>query len=114
MQMNALRTVALLLAALGAAPSPAPPPAAVVRVKDFAYHPPALTVAPGTTVRFVNEDGEAHTVTAVDRSFDSGGLDTGDAWTHVFAKPGIYRYFCALHPFMKGAIVVRAAGGTTP
>jgi plastocyanin len=62
----------------------------------------------------VNDDGEAHAVTAVDKSFDSAGLDSGDACTHSFTKPGTYAYFCALHPYMKGVIVVRATGGTTP
>ena len=110
--MNTLILASALLAALGTAPTAAPSPA--VHIKDFAYHPATITVAPGTTVRFVNDDGEAHTVTAVDKSFDSAGLDSGDAWTHSFSKPGRYAYFCALHPYMKGAVVVRATGGTTP
>jgi plastocyanin len=85
---------------------------ATVHIKDFAYDPATITVASGAVVRFVNDDGEAHTVTARDKSFDSAGLDTGDAWTHRFTKPGTYAYFCALHPYMHGVVVVRAAGGT--
>ena len=81
-----------------------------VHIKNFAYAPATLTVQPGTVVRFVNDDGEAHTVTAVDKSFDSTGLDTGSAWSYRFAKPGHYAFFCALHPYMKGTVVVRAAG----
>lgn len=72
--------------------------------------PPVLHVAPGTVVRFVNDDSEAHTVTASDKSFDSGGLDTNDAWTHVFSKVGTFSYFCALHPYMKGSVVVKEGG----
>jgi plastocyanin len=100
-----------MVAVLGTADRSAGP---TVHIKDFGYHPATLTVAPGTTVRFVNDDGEAHTVTAADASFDSTGLDTGDAWARTFSKPGTYAYFCALHPYMKGVIVVRAAGGATP
>jgi plastocyanin len=110
--MKTLILASALLAALGTAPTAPPPP--TVHIKDFAYRAATLTVAPGTAVRFVNDDGEAHTVTAVDRSFDSTGLDSGDAWTHRFTKPGTYAYFCALHPYMKGVIVVRASGGSTP
>jgi plastocyanin len=77
-----------------------------VHIKDFAFAPKTLSVPAGTVVRFVNDDGEAHTVTAADRSFDSTGLDTGNAWAYRFAKPGRYPYFCALHPYMKGTIVV--------
>jgi plastocyanin len=112
--MNALLLASLLLASLATPPTAAPTSGPTVHIKDFAYHPASLTVAPGTTVKFVNDDGEAHTVTAVDKSFDSAGMDSGDAWTHTFTKPGTYAYFCALHPYMKGTIIVRAAGGTTP
>ncbi len=59
---------------------------------------------------FVNDDDDAHTVTAADGSFDSKGLDTGGTWRHAFAKSGTYAYFCELHPFMKATIVVKAAG----
>ncbi|HET7814537.1 MAG TPA: cupredoxin family copper-binding protein [Candidatus Baltobacteraceae bacterium] len=82
--------------------------AAVVTIANFAFAPATLTVRAGTTVRFVNNDSEAHTVTAKN-GFNSGGLDTGDSWSHRFDRPGTYRYFCALHPYMKGTIVVRAA-----
>ena len=112
--MKTLILASLLLAALGTNQAAALSTGPTVHIKDFAYHAATLTVAPGTTVRFVNDDGEAHTVTAADKSFDSTGLDTGDTWTHSFTKPGTYAYFCALHPYMKGVILVRAAGGTTP
>jgi plastocyanin len=103
-----MKTLALaaLTALLAAAPAQSPP-AATVHIKDFAFVPARLTVDAGAVVRFVNDDGEAHTVTAVDKSFDSEGLDTDAQWTHRFAKPGTYAYFCELHPYMKGTIVVR-------
>ncbi len=91
-------------------PSPAPSPAAVVHVKDFAYHAVRVTVHVGDTVKFINDDGDAHTVTASDKTFDSGGLDTGESWSRTFTKPGTYAYFCALHPYMKGMVVVLPAG----
>ena len=83
---------------------------ATVHIKNFAFVPATLTVPAGSVVRFVNDDGEAHTVTAVDRSFDSTGIDGGEAWAYRFAKPGKFAYFCALHPYMKGAVVVAPAG----
>jgi plastocyanin len=106
-------TVLLALAAafacaapVAAIPATAPPPVATVHIKDFAYHANAVTVHVGDAVRFVNDDGDAHTVTASDKSFDSGGLDAGESWTRVFTKPGKYAYFCALHPYMKAIVVV--------
>lgn len=101
---------------LGALTLPAPPAHAqtaptsgpVVHIKMFKFTPAALTVKAGTTVTFINDDTDAHTVTAVDKTFDSGGLDTNDKWTHTFAKAGTYSYFCAVHPYMKGAVTVTA------
>jgi plastocyanin len=95
------------IVALGAgASAPAAVPATTVHIANFAFVPAKLAVPAGTTVRFVNDDTEAHTVTAKDRTFDSGGLDTGDAWTYRFAAAGTFAYFCAMHPYMHGTIVV--------
>jgi len=107
--MRSILFAALLGATLGATSAPAP--TATVHIRGFAYVPATLHVVVGASVRFVNDDGEAHTVTSSDRVFDSGGLDTGDAWTHVFSKAGTYSYFCALHPYMKGSVVVVKEGG---
>ena len=109
-----MNTTALALAIALAAGEAAPPAAGVtVHIKNFAYVPAKVTVPAGTVVRFVNDDGEAHTVTAQDRSFDSTGLDAGSAWTYRFVKPGSFPYYCELHPYMKGTVVV-VASGTTP
>jgi plastocyanin len=101
----------LSLACLGASPAPtptaSPKPAAIVHINDFKYAPTPVTVKTGDTVEFINDDSEAHTVTSDDKSFDSGGMDTGDTWTHVFTKPGKYSYFCALHPWMKAVVIVK-------
>lgn len=100
-----------LLAGLALMPPPAASAAATatVHIKNFAFVPASLTVAPGTAVTFVNDDDEPHTVTAVDKSFDSEGLDTHQTWTHAFAKAGTYAYFCEMHPYMHGTVVVKAA-----
>ena len=107
--------LSLLATAPGGAatPSPAPSAAATVHIKDFAYKSPVVTVTAGQAILFVNDDDEAHTVTSNDKLFESGGLDQGDSWVHVFDKTGTYHYFCALHPWMKGTIVVKAAKGTS-
>lgn len=84
--------------------------AATIAINDFKFKPAVVTITAGQSVRFINRDQEAHTVTATDKRFDSAGLDTGDSWSHRFAKPGRYTYFCELHPYMKGTIVVLARG----
>jgi plastocyanin len=85
----------------------------IVSIDQFTFKPAVVTIRAGESVRFVNRDEEAHTVSARDQSFDSGGLDMDGSWTHRFTKPGTYRYFCALHPYMQGTIVVVPAGGHT-
>ncbi len=79
----------------------------VVHVKGFAFVPATVTVSAGQSVRFVQDDQTPHTVSAVDKSFDSGNLDQHPTWSHAFAKPGTYAYICAYHPAMTGTIVVK-------
>jgi plastocyanin len=102
----ALATV-LAVVAVGAAAHAGASPAAHVTINHFAFEPAQLSVAAGTTVTWVNNDEEAHTVTALDRSYASAGLEHEEAYTHRFATPGTYTYFCALHPHMTATVVVR-------
>ncbi|MGH7708318.1 MAG: cupredoxin domain-containing protein [Vulcanimicrobiaceae bacterium] len=97
---------------LRAEPTAAPllPAVLTVHIRNFAFHPSSATIHRGDRVTFVNDDSDAHTVTAADRSFDSGGLDTGDHWQHVFERSGTFAYFCALHPYMKATLVVAPIG----
>jgi plastocyanin len=83
---------------------------ATVTIDHHAFAPAALTIAVGTTVIWKNADDTPHTVTEKNRAFRSEGLDTGDSFTHTFTTPGDYTYFCSLHPFMVGEIVVKPAG----
>ncbi len=107
-----MRLKSMLLAVLVAgltAQTPAPPAAATVHIKDDAYTPARVTVHTGDTVLFVNDDDDAHTVTATDNRFDSKGMDTGASWQYTFSKSGTYAYFCEMHPFMKGVVIVKGA-----
>jgi plastocyanin len=99
--------VLVALAPMLAQAGPASPTVVTVHLHDDAYTPPSVTIHTGDTVRFINDDDDAHTVTSTDGLFDSKGLDTNGVWTHTFAKAGVYRYFCELHPFMKGTVTVK-------
>jgi plastocyanin len=83
--------------------------AATVHLHNDAFTPATITVRTGDTVRWINDDDDAHTVTATDGSFDSKGLDTNGSWSHTFTKAGTYKYFCELHPFMKATVIVKDA-----
>lgn len=94
----------LLLAVMTVAASAAP---VQVDIRKFAFSPQEITIPPGTTVRWINDDETPHTVTAENASFTSPGLDTGDGYEHTFDKEGDVAYFCSVHPFMKGVVHVR-------
>lgn len=71
------------------------------------YSVNVLTVPVGTTVTWVNDDeGQLHTSTAVDGSFDSEFLAYGETWSFTFETPGDFEYFCTPHPWMRARIVV--------
>jgi plastocyanin len=93
--------------AQSAAPAPAPSPLSTIHIKNFAYVPDTVTITAGAVVKFVQDDETPHTVTASDGSFDSGNLNQKQTWSHTFAKPGTYSYFCAYHTYMKGKIIVQ-------
>src|SRR5205085_9975702 len=78
-----------------------------IGIKDFKYGPPMLSVPMGTTVMWVNHDEEPHTVTSATGAFSSAGLVNDDTFMQTFTKPGTYEYFCKIHPFMKGTVVVK-------
>jgi nitrite reductase (NO-forming) len=73
----------------------------------YGYDPLELMVPLGATVTWTNDDpGMPHTVTAKDGSFDSGIFQSGQSWSHTFDKPGDFEYFCTLHPWMRGMVMV--------
>lgn len=79
------------------------------------YSPATITVVIGTnnTVAWTNNDVSIHTVTANDKSFDSGDIAPGGVFLQTFTTPGIFAYHCVYHSWMAGTVVVKAAGGTT-
>ncbi|HKY96685.1 MAG TPA: plastocyanin/azurin family copper-binding protein [Gemmatimonadaceae bacterium] len=90
------------------AKKPAPRAASVRKttIKNISYLQPKITVTVGTTVEWTNADPLQHTVTAVDKSFNSGLIDPGKTFRHTFTKAGTFNFYCMPHPFMKGVIVV--------
>ncbi len=105
----AFAPLAIPLCVIASSPVVAAPPAKTqeVAIKDFAFVPQVITVAPGTTVTWTNADEDPHTVTATDKGFHSAAMDSGDKYSFTFTKPGEFAYFCALHPHMTGKIIVK-------
>jgi plastocyanin len=79
-----------------------------LEIDNFSFLPQRITVKAGTTVSWTNKDETPHTV-ASSELFKSKALDTTDSFSFTFATPGVYQYFCSLHPFMTGTVVVEGA-----
>ncbi len=81
------------------------------------FAPNPLTVAPGTTVTWKNTDTVSHYVTSGKASdettgtvFDSGNLiKPGSTYQFTFANAGTFDYFCSVHPWMTGQVIVASA-----
>ena len=75
-----------------------------VQMVRITFSPATLTVRRGAEVLFANKDVAPHTVTADDRSIDSGLLDPGKSFRLVVTKP--FTYHCEVHPSMKAKILM--------
>jgi plastocyanin len=78
-----------------------------VKIDNFNFTPPALTVPVGTKVTWVNKDDVPHTVTSDDKLFGSRAMDTDDKFSFTFQTPGTYPYYCSVHPKMTGKVIVK-------
>jgi plastocyanin len=104
--MTGIRCVCIA-AVLALASASASAASVSIEIENFTFAPETITVAPGTTVNFVNRDDIPHLVAADDGTFRSKALDTGDTFSFTFEKAGQYGYFCALHPHMVGTVLVK-------
>jgi len=78
-----------------------------VLIHGFKFQPDSLTVKVGDTVVWKNADMVPHTVTAVDKSFDSGHIAPGGTWKMVAKRAGTYMYNCTPHPNMRAKLIVQ-------
>jgi len=79
------------------------------------FDPNPVMIAMGGTVTWENTDTAAHTVTSgsatdgPDGVFDSSLIMAGGAsFSHTFDTAGTYDYFCMVHPWMQGTVMVSA------
>ena len=78
---------------------------------DRCYVPSLVVIEKGKQVTWVNEDSAFHSITSgfYDEPtdlFDSGHLDPFESYTLTFDETGTYDYFCTLHPWMQGQVIV--------
>lgn len=77
-------------------------------INNLRFYPKNLTISPGTTVTWVNNDTVPHQVVAYDRVFYGPRLEPGDKYSFTFTTERSHKYFDAVFPKMgRGAIVVQ-------
>lgn len=79
-----------------------------ITIDNFTFTPAELTVATGTTVKWINRDDIPHSVVENDKKFRSKALDTEDSYSFTFTAAGTFQYFCGLHPHMRGKVIVKS------
>ncbi len=86
------------------------------------YDPPTIIISVGDIVTWFNDDREGHTVTSgkgsgrfgwmsddygqADGLFHSERFLPTDSWSYKFEEKGTFRYFCTIHPWMEGFVLV--------
>ena len=79
---------------------------------DECYIPSTLNISAGTTVVWENNDAAAHLATSgtpdggPDGIFDSGMIMGGATYEYEFAETGEFVYYCLVHPWMIGTVIV--------
>jgi len=88
-----------------------------ITILNFAFSPASLTIPVGSTVRWTNLDGPAHTATSTNGFFgigqpspngvfNSGILTTNQTFSYTFTTDGSFNYYCLPHPGMQANITV--------
>jgi len=83
----------------------------LIIISGYSFNPASLTVGRGTIVTWINRDFVAHTVTSGTEQnptnlFDSHELSHMQSFSYTFTTPGVYQYYCDIHPGMVGTITV--------
>jgi len=98
----------ILFAGCSSKSSNSEPPANEVYIQNMAFTPATITVTVGTTLKWTNKDGIAHTVTSDTGSttLNSGNINSQGVFSFMFMVAGTYNYHCTIHPNMTGKVIV--------
>jgi plastocyanin len=81
--------------------------ASIIRIREFAFVPPELTISAGDAIEWVNQDAFTHTTTADSAAWSSPEMPEGGRFIFTSKRPGRFSYHCAAHASMRGMIVVQ-------
>jgi YVTN family beta-propeller protein len=81
-------------------------PGGTVSIANFSFAPAQIVVAAGDTVAWRNDDAAPHALAFADGWAPSDLLLPGAAFARRYAAAGSFDYFCSVHPYMRGKVVV--------
>jgi plastocyanin len=81
---------------------------AKVSIVNFAFTPEQITIKPGQTITWINDDGAPHALKFQDGAKGTDLMLPGATFNRPFDEPGTYDYSCSVHPYMTGRVVVSA------
>ena len=81
-------------------------PVLEVSIAEFAFGPPAIEAAVGSTVTWTNLDDVTHNVFTSDGPLASPDLELGDTYSVTVEMPGNIDYYFDIHQYMRGTITV--------
>ena len=81
----------------------------------YLFGPSRVFVNVGDKVTWKNGSDAPHTVTSNSGTeLASSTLNAGATFSHTFTATGTFAYHCTIHTYMKGTVVVLAAGAALP
>lgn len=101
-----MKALVLALALAGWLGGPVFSATVTVHISNFTFNPAKVTIKPGDSVLWQNDDDIPHSIIENARKFHSTPLDTGDTFSRTFSGPGEIDYFCGFHAMMQGKIIV--------
>lgn len=78
-----------------------------IGISGYKYHPADISVPRGARVTWVNNDKVQHTATERNSAWDTTVISEGEGAYIIFSRPGTYEYYCTIHPYMTGKLIVR-------
>lgn len=78
----------------------------VVSIDDTNFNLDSVRISKGSTVTWINDGSNPHSVTGDDGGPDSGTIVQGGTYSYTFNSAGTYTYHCDLHRSMVGVVVV--------
>jgi plastocyanin len=83
------------------------------------FDPNVVNIAVGDTVTWTNNDKVGHTTTSglptdnqTGTVWDSSLVKAGGTYSFTFQTAGDYKYFCMVHPWMAGEVIVGAVASS--